>query len=69
MEEFKERRVFYADSFKEYPGCITGDVKKTIKMTYSNNYDSEVFKKIYNLFKNDKNVKIEILSIEENKNE
>lgn len=61
----EERRVFYADSFKEYPGCITGDLRNTIKMIYKPEYDKQVFKKIYNLFKDDKNVKIEILSIEE----
>lgn len=59
--------IFYGDSFKNDENCIYGDVKSTIKMEYKQEYDKEVFNKIYNLFKNDKNVKIEILSIEENK--
>lgn len=61
--------IFYGDSFRDYKennGCI-GGLKNTIKMEYEQEYDNKVFKKIYNLFRNDKNVKIEILSIEENK--
>ena len=61
--------IFYADSFKTEPGYIYGDIRSSIKMTYKNEYDKEVFKKIYDLFKVDKNVKIEIISIEVDKND
>lgn len=37
----------------------------TIKLKYNSNYDKMVFEKIYNLFKNDKNVEILIIDIEE----
>ena len=60
--------IFYGDSFKtDKDEWITGDIKSTIKLRYDNNYDKEVFNKISNLFKNDKNVKIEIINIDENK--
>jgi len=61
--------IFYGDSFKNDNNWIYGGVYSTIKMEYKKEYDKIVFNKIYNLFKNDKNVKIEILSIEENKND
>lgn len=55
--------IFYGDSFKKDGNWIYGGVTSTIKMEYNQEYDKQVFNKIYNLFKDDKNVKIELLEI------